>query len=119
LKNFSLFRNEKYGDYLLTPFYDLLNTVIHVPGERDLALELFKDNFETEAYKAGSKYTKPDFREFARRIGVNEKRFNVIYNEFLNKSDNVNEMIYRSFLKNDIKELYFTLYQRKLERLKT
>ena len=97
LKNFSLYRNEEYGDYLLTPFYDLLNTSIHVPGESDLALELFKDGFVTTAYKAGSKYTKGDFEVFDGRLGINEKRFNTIYNELLTETDKVEEFVSTSF----------------------
>jgi serine/threonine-protein kinase HipA len=118
LKNFSLYRNEEYGDYLLTKFYDLLNTSIHVPGESDLALGLFKDNFETDAYKAGSKYTKPAFEEFAEKIGINQNRFTKIYDAMLDKSDQVKEMINASFLRDDLKEVYYESYVRKLERLR-
>jgi len=118
LKNFSLYRNEEYGDYLLTKFYDLLNTSIHVPDESDLALNLFKDNFETDAYKAGSKYTKPDFDEFAKRIGINQNRFIKIYDEMLDKSEQVKEMVDASFLRSDLKEVYFESYSNKLERLR-
>ncbi|MBU1113897.1 MAG: HipA domain-containing protein, partial [Bacteroidetes bacterium] len=57
LKNFSLFKDEKYGEYRLTPAYDLLNTTIHIPNESDTALELFKDGYETDGYKFNSKYT--------------------------------------------------------------
>ena len=118
LKNFSLYRNEKYGDYLLTPFYDLLNTSIHVPGERDLALELFKDGFETEAFKAGSKYSLQDFVEFANRIGINEKRFTKLYNAMLTKTEEVEELISKSFLKEGLKKVYLEGYYNRLNRLK-
>lgn len=117
LKNFSLYRNEEYGDYLLTKFYDLLNTSIHVQGDSDLALELFKDNFETEAYKSGSKYTKPDFEEFAKRIGINQKRFTKIYDAMLDKTNQVKEMVYASFLRSDLKKAYYESYVSRLERL--
>jgi serine/threonine-protein kinase HipA len=119
LRNFSLFRNDKYGDYLLTPFYDLLNTSIHIPGEKDLALELFKEDFETEAFKAGSKYTKPDFQEFAERIAISNRRFVVIYDQLLEKTDKVRELVSSSFLRKDIKDLYLKQYQEKLKRLKS
>ena len=119
LKNFSLYRNEEYGDYLLTPFYDLLNTSIHVLGESDLALELFKDGFVTTAYKAGSKYTKRDFEVFAGRLGINEKRFNTIYNELLTETDKVEEFVSASFLTNEIKKIYFQNYLNRFDRLKS
>jgi serine/threonine-protein kinase HipA len=118
LRNFSLYRNEKYGDYLLTPFYDLLNTSIHVPGESDLALDLFKEGFVTEAYKAGSKYTKPDFAEFAERTGINNKRFNKIFDDMVTNIDKVKELISKSFLEEKIKEDYLESYLTRLERLK-
>jgi len=118
LKNFSLYRNEQYGDYLLTKFYDLLNTSIHVPNEYEFDLELFKDNFETDAYKAGIKYTKPDFVEFAKRIGINENRFTKIYDAMLDKTEQVKEMVDSSFLRSDLKRVYFVGYVDRLERLK-
>jgi serine/threonine-protein kinase HipA len=118
LKNFSLIKNEEYGDYLLTPFYDLLNTSLHVPGESDTALDLFKDGFQTEAFKAGSKLTRPDFIEFAKRVGIKEIRFEKIYNDMISKSDIVNELISRSFLNDKMKVEYLQSYKSKLKRLK-
>ncbi len=118
LKNFSLYKNDKYGDYLLTPFYDLLNTSLHVPGESDTALELFKDGFQTEAYKTGSKLTKPDFAEFAKRVGINNIRFETIYNDMISKTDAVKDFILKSFFNNQMKEKYLLSYQNKFERLR-
>ena len=117
LKNFSLYKNEEYGDYLLTPFYDLLNTSLHVPGKSDTALELFKDGYQTEAYKVGSKITKPDFVEFANRVGINNIRIEKIYNDMITKSDTVNKLISTSFLESDVKEIYQEKYNKKLSRL--
>lgn len=118
LKNFSLSRNEVYGDYLLTKFYDLLNTSLHVPHESDMALDLIKDDFRTEAFPYGSKYTKPDFKEFARRIGINEVRFNKIYIEMLSGTDQVKKLTSSSFLREDLKESYYKSYLDRLDRLK-
>jgi len=117
LKNFSLLRNEKYGDYLLTPFYDLINTSIHSPGENDTALELFKDNYMTVAYRAGSKYTRQDFIELAERIGMNKNRIDKIYSEMLNKTDHVKKLIANSFLREELKKVYLESYYNRLERI--
>ena len=119
LKNFSLYQNETYGDYLLTPFYDLLNTSLHVPGERDMALELFKDGFETEAYKAGSKYTPSDFIVFANRVGINEKRLLKIFKEILSGIEQVEMLVANSFLKENLKTRYLENYFQRLDRLKS
>jgi serine/threonine-protein kinase HipA len=117
LKNFSLFRNEEYGDYLLTPFYDLLNTSLHVPGERDTALELFVDDFQTEAFKAGSKYTRSDFEEFAKRIGIAGIRYIKILEELLIKTNEVENLISASFLNIDMQNRYRQSYLAKLKRV--
>jgi serine/threonine-protein kinase HipA len=117
LKNFSLYRNENYGDYLLTPFYDLINTSLHVPSESDLALDMFKDKFETASYKAGSKYTLPDFIEFATRLGINEKRMLKIFVEMLSGREQVEILIKDSFLNNELKIKYLDSYNQKFKRL--
>ncbi len=117
LKNFSLHRNEKYGDYLFTPFYDLLNTSLQVPGESDTALDLFKDDFQTDAFKEGSKYTRIDFIEFAKRIGLKEIRFRKILDGMLNKTDLVKILIARSFLNDDIKLKYEKSFLERVDRL--
>ena len=118
IKNFSIFRNQQYGDYLLTPFYDLLNTSIDVPGETDAALELFKDGFQTEEFKADSKYTKPDFVEFAKRVGIREVRYKKIMDEMIGHTDQVKELVSNSFLNDKLKDEYSNSYSDKLERLK-
>jgi len=87
LKNFSLIRNEQYGDYTLTPAYDLLNTRLHVPNEARTALALFKDDFETDSYKANAFYCYDDFRELAVRLGLVERRFVTVHLEKTGAAD--------------------------------
>jgi serine/threonine-protein kinase HipA len=117
VKNFSLARNDEYGDYLLTPFYDLLNTSIHVPGESDMALDLFKDDFVTESYKAGTNFTAVDFIEFGKTIGISGLRIEKIINVFNKPYTEVENLINNSFLTDEIKTQYTTLYLEKLKRL--
>lgn len=117
LKNFSVFRNSEFGDYTMTPAYDLLNTSIHVPTERDIALELFKGEFITESYKHGSKYGRDDFYEIGIRIGISKTRIDKIYQRFLHKEDIINSLIRRSFLSNELKGRYFESIVGRLERL--
>lgn len=118
LKNFSVFRNVEFGDYILTPAYDLLNTSIHIPDEGNTALELFKDNFMAESYKYGSKYAKDDFYEFGIKIGISKTRIDKIYERFLNKENDIKNLINRSFLNDELKEKYFNSVLNRLERLK-
>ena len=118
LKNFSVFRNEKFGDYILTPAYDLVNTNLHVPTEGDTALELFKNGFVTDAFKAGSKYTKEDFFVFGKRIGIKEERANKIIERFLSGNESIEDLVQRSFLSDELKSVYISLVNDRRERLR-
>jgi len=117
LKNFSVFRNNEYGDYTLTPAYDLLNTSLHIPNEGDTALELFKGEFATESYKHGRKYAQDDFYEFGIKIGINKARIDKIYGGFLNKENIIRSLINRSFLSGELKEKYFDSVLSRMKRL--
>ena len=117
IKNFSIYRNEEYKDYLLTPFYDLINTAIHVPGERDTALELFKDGFMTEGYKFSSKYSMDDFFEFGTRIGLKPIRISKILEDMVSGEKEIRNLVNRSFLDNNLKTEYLRLVKERRERI--
>ena len=107
LKNFSLIRNDHYGDYTLTPAYDLLNTRLHVPNETRTALNLFRDDeFETDSFKANAFYAFDDFRELALRLGLRETRFRRIMQAFIDGESAVFSLIDRSGLPEECKQLY-------------
>ena len=106
MKNFSLIRNEETGEYNLTPAYDLLNTRLHLPNESRTALELFKDDFETESYKANAFYAYDDFVVFAQRLGLVERRYKRILESFIAKQEGVFSLIDCSILPEESKELY-------------
>jgi serine/threonine-protein kinase HipA len=106
LKNFSLIRNEEYGDYTLTPAYDLLNTRLHVPDETRTALPLFKDDFQTESYQANAFYAFDDFQELAKRLGLHEARFARIMHAAVAKEGEVFSLIDRSALSEECKQSY-------------
>jgi serine/threonine-protein kinase HipA len=106
LKNFSLINNEQYGDYTLTPAYDLLNTRLHVPNEARTALALFKDDFETDSYKANAFFAYDDFRELAMRLGLLETRFGPMVQAFIDSESAVFSLIDRSALSEECKQLY-------------
>jgi len=119
LKNFSLIQDESSGGRVLAPAYDLLNTGIHIPGESDMALELFKDEYMTESYRAGSKHTEEDFLVFATRCGISEKRAIQLYQGFLSSQENVIDLVKRSFLSEEVKALYINSYLNRFDRLKS
>jgi serine/threonine-protein kinase HipA len=105
-KNFSLIRNDTTGEYNLTPAYDLLNTRLHLPDESRTALELFKDGFETESYKANAFYAHDDFVLFAQRLGLREIRYKRILRTFIDKHDDVDSFIEYSTLSDECQQLY-------------
>ena len=51
----------------LSPSYDLMSTIIHTPGERDTALDLYDKDHESEYYSTYGHYGRTEFIEFAKR----------------------------------------------------
>lgn len=105
-KNFSLIRDDITSQYNLTPAYDLLNTRLHLPNESRTALDLFKDDFETESYQKQAFYAYDDFAEFGKRLGLVESRFKRIMEMFIGKGSDVEAMIDASRLSDDCQDLY-------------
>ena len=101
-KNFSLHNSVENPDvYNLTPAYDLLNTSLHIPFEQSrTALDLFKDedDLKTPFYEANGFYGTPDFMEFAKRIGVVEKRAARFIKQAIEAVPAMEEMLDKSFL---------------------
>lgn len=118
LKNFALLENSS-GDYLLSPFYDLLNTRLHV-NDSDFALTkgLFADDFKSEKYKNTGHPGLSDFVEFGKRIGVNENRISKLLAPFTVKQEFVETLVKRSFLNSKSKKAYALNYFTKLNYLK-
>ena len=110
LKNFSLLESPN-GDYLLSPAYDLINTRIHV-DDSDFALDggLFKDDFQSGAYKKFGHTNKEDFRELARRMEIKNNRIDKILAPFLERQPKVEELANNSFLDNKTKREYLLHY---------
>jgi serine/threonine-protein kinase HipA len=118
LKNFALLENSS-GDYLLSPFYDLLNTRLHV-NDSDFALTkgLFADDFKSEKFKKSGHPALSDFIEFGKRIGVNENRISKLLSPYIEKQEFVETLVKRSFLNTKSKKAYTLNYFTKLNYLK-
>ncbi|MEI8373636.1 MAG: HipA domain-containing protein [Planctomycetota bacterium] len=106
LKNFSLIRNEESGDYTLSPAYDLLCTRLHAPDETRTALDLFKDDFETESHRINAFYAYDDFQELANRLGLHPGRFQRFMQSAVSKEREVFSLIDRSSLSEPCKRVY-------------
>jgi serine/threonine-protein kinase HipA len=106
VKNFSLLRSEDTEEYRLSPAYDLLNTRLHLPTESEMALDLFKEDFRTANFEANAFYAYDDFVEFARKLGLVEKRYKRILQRFMDSEEAVSSRIDRSTLPEDCKQTY-------------
>ena len=110
LKNFSVITSPD-GDPVLSPAYDLLCTTIHLPDETRTALEMFADDFETEAFGVNGFYTASDFMTLADRfelIPARRDRILAACTE-INRLNQVTDLVRRSFLSREAQEAYLTI----------
>lgn len=115
LKNFSLIRND-FGEMELSPSYDLMSTIIHTPRERDTALDLYKNDHESEYYSTYGYYGRSEFIEFAKRLGIVEVRYMRIINEFIENELIVNDLIRNSSLSNNALDSLVTNFKSRIKR---
>ena len=106
LKNFSLFKDPIIG-WKLAPGYDLLNTRLVIPKEKDpdeLALTLNgkKSNFNPES-----------FDEFGKNIGLNTKQIQNIKESLFNKRDTFLQTVETSFLSDEMKDIYIEVLEKR------
>lgn len=116
LKNFSLLETS-YGDFALSPAYDLLCTGLHTPNEYAMSLDLFRDDYFTESYNILGYYSQQDFIEFGERIGIQANRVQRIVDFFCSQTDRVEKMIEQSFLSSDLKGIYLAKYRDRVKGL--
>lgn len=116
LKNFSLIRMAT-GEYQLSPAYDLLSTIIHTPGESDTALDLYDHSMNAPFYSTYGYYGRPDFLEFAKRLGLVEKRAIAILDEGNRKENEVLAFVDKSLLSPESKLKYGLHFKDKSNRL--
>ena len=117
LKNFSLQRQDEFGDYMLTPAYDLVCTKLHMPEEARLALDLLAGDEYSDGEKTHGFVTGGDFLELARRFGMIERRAEAIVEETVSSRDDAAKLIERSFLTADAKADYLSILDDRLQAL--
>ena len=107
IKNFSIYSPHQDGVYELTPAYDLINTSLHADDFRT-ALDLFKDeeNYNGKFFTDNGFYGASDFLEFARRIGIVEKRAKKFIRDITAHIPEMDEMLDKSFLSDEAKLQY-------------
>ncbi|MBC8385554.1 MAG: HipA domain-containing protein, partial [Candidatus Cloacimonetes bacterium] len=115
LKNFSLIESS-YGDFVLSPAYDLINTAVHFPQESRLALDLFTD-YETDSFKLNGFYKKVDFLKLAEIFMIKKMRAERFLEEFVIKKEKVHGLIKTSFLRDEAKKRYLNLYDDRMKAI--
>lgn len=115
LKNFSLHRTV-FGDYALTPAYDLLCTSLHFPHEARLALELF-DEDETESFRLNGFYKRADYLLLAEKFGMKPAMATRFMERMLEGRPKVEVLVERSFLSSEAKHNYLERYEDRLRAL--
>ena len=115
LKNFSVYESD-LGDYVMTPAYDLLNTILHYPGDLTfMALSLFKDpDFATPEFEKLGYYSTADFVVLGRAYGLDEKAVRMMLDEFRTRAPQVEAMVEQSLLSQDAKREYFRIFTDRL-----
>ncbi len=110
-KNFSIVET-KFGDYKLSPAYDLLNSRIHVE-DKDFALEY---GLLPPKLKKGG--VANHFKILSKHAKINEETFNPLFQNMLSHSDLVKNLIKASYLNESTKKNYWQTYLGKLKQLK-
>lgn len=107
LKNFSLMHTDK--GILFSPAYDLLNVNLVFPDDKeDLALTLSGRK---------KKIKQVNFDELAMSLGITAIVRNNIYKDFSKQANKVYDLIDRSFLTDEYKEEYKTIFTKKLKQI--
>ena len=115
LKNFSLFESE-FGDYILTPAYDMICTSLHFPNEARTALDMF-DTFESESFQLNAFYKRPDFLKLAELYGMNMTRAERCMGQFADRRNTVGNLIGRSFLSEKAKADFRRRFRDRLQAI--
>ncbi len=106
LKNFSLYKNK--GKYQLTPFYDLINTIIIINDDEETALSI-------EGKKRKLKRT--NFINLANKYYLSQIQTNKIFDNFEKKYPLIIETISQSLLDEEYKEKYTSIINNRYDRL--
>ena len=117
LKNFSLMRTDE-GEYMLTPAYDIMATILHTPQEADTAIDLYKGDIDAAYYSTYGHIGRENFLELATRLGLNAGRSARILDSFQVRKEAVTEMVGNSFLSEGSKATYLKNLEDRLSRLK-
>ena len=109
VKNFSVIQTSR-GDYRLAPAYDLINTLLHIPGDSIFALRKgLYPGWNPEFGISGS-----DFKKFGTMIGIDEITARNEIDRFCADYDMTDRLIDHSFLSDGLKEEFRRIYRTRI-----
>ena len=109
VKNFSVIQTSR-GDYRLAPAYDLINTLLHIPGDSIFALRKgLYPGWNPEFGISGS-----DFKKFGTMIGIDEITARNEIDRFCADYDLTERLIDHSFLSDGLKEEFRRIYRTRI-----
>jgi len=82
----------------LAPFYDLLNTRLHLPNDNFMALDLFEDGYSTDAFEKLGFFSYRDFFEFGEKIGLKAGVIDEFLRSIQGKVEDINKLLESSDL---------------------
>jgi serine/threonine-protein kinase HipA len=109
-KNFSIIETS-FGDFKLSPAYDLLNSRMHI-DDRDFALS---EGLLPPKYTKGK--IKSQFIKLAQMADIPQKQIDKIIDDIRSHKDQVKDMIQRSYLSDGFKRNYQQAYLTRLHKL--
>jgi serine/threonine-protein kinase HipA len=120
LKNFSVIDYLQNGIYQLAPAYDLLCTRLHI-NDSDIALEdgLYKNDYNHQSFAKYGFYAYDDFYTLGEMFKMRPQRIEHFLNLLTSKKEQVEDLVSRSYLNDEMKKLYLEFYYDKLKRLHT
>lgn len=115
LKNLSVYESD-LGDYVMTPAYDLLSTMLHYPGDLTfMALSFFKDpDFMTPEFEKLGYYSTSDFVALGKAYGLDGDAVCKILDEFRMRQTQVESMVGCSLLSEEAKKEYLRIFADRL-----
>lgn len=108
LKNYSIIQND-FGEYELSPAYDLLNTKLVMPEDQE--------EYALTINGKKSKLNKNDFYKLAQSLNLQEKVVQTIYKRFIKILPKWKLLISQSFLSFDMQQQYLEQLEHKFQRI--
>jgi serine/threonine-protein kinase HipA len=107
------------GDYVLAPLYNSFCTRLH-HLDRDLAARggLYPGDTHSPEFRENGHYSRKEFLELGFRMGIDRDHGNRIIDYFTSKTDQVDNLIEKSFINEEAKKNYRYQYYERLSRLR-